>query len=114
MAFVHSEKQIRVASEREKSSHLAAACPPTRLSDNADMVCPWCVLLNVAEHCLLTTFRNCFLFTEFFVVVVGTQSITQVWFACALATVGVALVSLGGILPPGVDVVKFIAGEPRN
>ncbi|CAM9817987.1 unnamed protein product, partial [Hapterophycus canaliculatus] len=34
----------------------------------------------------------------------------QVWFACALATVGVAMVSLGGVLPPGVDIVKYIAG----
>eukprot|EP00752_Nemacystus_decipiens_P009160 g8182.t1 len=34
----------------------------------------------------------------------------QVWFACALATVGVALVSLGGVIPPGADVVKYIAG----
>ncbi|CAM9089866.1 unnamed protein product [Scytosiphon promiscuus] len=34
----------------------------------------------------------------------------QVWFACALATVGVAMVSLGGILPPGADVVKYVTG----
>lgn len=40
--------------------------------------------------------------------------ITQVWFACALATVGVALVSLGGVIPPGADIVKYIAGEPSD
>ncbi|CAM9723524.1 unnamed protein product [Ectocarpus sp. 8 AP-2014] len=35
----------------------------------------------------------------------------QVWLACALATVGVALVSLGGILPPGADLFKYISGS---
>ncbi|CAN0396718.1 unnamed protein product, partial [Ectocarpus sp. 12 AP-2014] len=35
----------------------------------------------------------------------------QVWLACALATVGVALVSLGGILPPGADFFKYISGS---
>ncbi|CAM9288585.1 unnamed protein product [Discosporangium mesarthrocarpum] len=39
----------------------------------------------------------------------------QIWLACALATVGVTLVSLGGILPPGTDLsqvttVLFTAG----
>ncbi|CBN78017.1 conserved unknown protein [Ectocarpus siliculosus] len=35
----------------------------------------------------------------------------QVWLACAVATVGVALVSLGGILPPGADLFKYISGS---
>lgn len=37
----------------------------------------------------------------------------QVWLACALATMGVALVSLGGILPSGINVIEYIAGEKR-
>ncbi|CAM9994726.1 unnamed protein product [Ascophyllum nodosum] len=36
---------------------------------------------------------------------------TQVWLACALAMVGVALVSLGGILPPGINAMEYIAGS---
>eukprot|EP00904_Undaria_pinnatifida_P007480 jgi/Undpi1/3862/HiC_scaffold_16.g07230.m1 len=35
----------------------------------------------------------------------------QVWLACAMATLGVALVSLGGVIPPGVDAIKFVAGS---
>eukprot|EP00903_Cladosiphon_okamuranus_P011719 g11021.t1 len=35
----------------------------------------------------------------------------QVWLACALATIGVALVSLGGIIPRGADIVQYIAGS---
>lgn len=37
--------------------------------------------------------------------------VRQVWIACALATVGVALVSLGGMLLPGTNAFEYIVGE---
>lgn len=46
-----------------------------------------------------------------FFVVMSCPTPFQVWFACALATVGVALVSLGGILPPGINAADYIVGK---